>query len=243
MKTPTRVVNIHTHPGDVEVFCARPSVWRNPYVVGVDGNKEQVLELFVERLRRFPALVRAARKHLYGKRLGCYCAPKACHCHIWALVVEGCEPEHIDVIDLIRVHGAVDRVTPPVIASLKPKEVFVFGSNLRGLHGKGSALVARQKFGAELHVGEGPTGRSYALPTKREPYVYMALDEVRNHVDNFIKYATNHPQLVFLVVEVGCKNAGFTPAQIAPMFSTSPENVHLPRSFWDVINKGVSHDV
>lgn len=48
--------------------------------------------------------------------------------------------------------------TPDFITSLKDNEIFVFGSNLYGMHGGGAAHVAHQKFGAEWGVGVGKTG-------------------------------------------------------------------------------------
>lgn len=46
--------------------------------------------------------------------------------------------------------------------------IFVFGSNLAGIHGAGSARHAQKHHGAEWLVGSGPTGRAYAIPTKDE---------------------------------------------------------------------------
>lgn len=51
------------------------------------------------------------------------------------------------------------------ITKLKKNEIFVFGSNANGAHAGGAALTAFKKFGAELGVGEGPTGKCYAIPT------------------------------------------------------------------------------
>ncbi len=128
------------------------------------------------------------------------------------------------------------RVTPEVVRYLDPGHVFVFGSNLKGIHGAGAALVARRLFGAVPGVGEGPTGRCYALPTKRAPHDRMILDELRANVDRFLLHASRC-QLTFLVVEVGCNLAGFTPKQVAPMFAaavTMPK-VWLPERFWQLL--------
>ena len=57
------------------------------------------------------------------------------------------------------------RVTPEYITSLKPNEIFVFGSNIDGFHGGGAAYTAHKLFGAEWGVGVGPTGQCYAIPT------------------------------------------------------------------------------
>jgi hypothetical protein len=46
--------------------------------------------------------------------------------------------------------------------------IFVFGSNLSGIHGGGAARYAFDNLDAEWGVGEGITGRSYAIPTKEK---------------------------------------------------------------------------
>ena len=126
------------------------------------------------------------------------------------------------------------RVTPVHVSSLAEDEMIVFGSNKLGIHGIGSALYCRQNHGAEPGVGEGPTGKCYALPTKRTPHERATLDEVAQAVESFERFARQQVQTRFLVLEVGCKYAGFTPAQIAPLFAgcANLRNVCLPESFW-----------
>lgn len=90
---------------------------------------------------------------------------------------------------------------------------------------------ARQHFGASLKVTEGFKKRSYAIPT-----MGRTLNEIRECVDRFIKYAEDHQKETFMVIEIGCKKAGFTPKQIAPMFerAKSMSNVYLPKVFIEV---------
>ena len=57
------------------------------------------------------------------------------------------------------------RITPSWIDSLKENEIFVFGSNLAGMHGGGAARIARLHFGAVMGKGVGLQGQSYAIPT------------------------------------------------------------------------------
>ncbi len=106
--------------------------------------------------------------------------------------------------------------------------IFVFGANLRGIHGAGAAKYAREHFGAELGVGEGPTGRSYALPTKfvspEGTFETRKRLDVRDSIHRFLDYARQHPELKFKVTRVGCGLAGFIDRQIAPFFAGSPEN-------------------
>ena len=124
------------------------------------------------------------------------------------------------------------RIASDRIAELGENEIFVFGSNIQGAHGGGAAWYAHQKFGAEWGVGEGLTGRTYALPTMEGDA------SMKRAVDNFIACAKAHPELTFLVTAVGCGIAGYTPEEVAPLFreATSLENVYLPRVFWEVLS-------
>ena len=70
------VVNIRNSGYDV--LISRPSKWGNPFMVGRDGNREQVIRMYEIHVRRRPDLI-AALPELVGKRLGCYCKPEACH--------------------------------------------------------------------------------------------------------------------------------------------------------------------
>jgi hypothetical protein len=102
--------------------------------------------------------------------------------------------------------------------------IFVFGSNKLGIHGKGAAREARVKWGAGVGVGSGRTGNAYALPTKLTPWDTLPLEEIRNHVDVFLLYAQAHPELHFYITRVGCGLAGYTEAQIRPLFDGAPDN-------------------
>ena len=106
--------------------------------------------------------------------------------------------------------------------------IMVFGSNLRGAHGKGAALFAKMYKGVQYGVGEGPTGRAYALPTKDERIRSLPLPAIKIHVDKFLEYARANPAVRFQVTRVGCGLAGYTDKDIGPMFARSPENCDLP---------------
>ena len=125
-----------------------------------------------------------------------------------------------------------DRVTPDFITSLKPNEVFVFGSNLAGMHGGGAARIAHLYFGAVMGNGDGIQGQSYAIPTMQG-----GVDTIRPYVDKFIAYAKQHPDQHFLVTRIGCGIAGFSPDEIAPLFAEAAavENISLPEDFWEEI--------
>lgn len=104
-------------------------------------------------------------------------------------------------------------------------EVFVFGSNLAGIHGAGAAKVAAAKFGAQYGHGKGwqfsETGcHSYAIPTKDRNIRTISLEEIKIYVDKFIDI-TNDTFVLnkgYFVTRIGCGLAGYKDSQIAPMF-------------------------
>lgn len=126
------------------------------------------------------------------------------------------------------------RIAPDRIADLRENEIFVFGSNLAGMHAGGAARLAFRKFGAVWGQGVGLQGRSYAIPTMQE-----GVETIRPHVEAFIGFAREHPQLKFLVTQIGCGIAGFSPRQIAPLFESARhvENIFLPACFWDILGE------
>lgn len=118
--------------------------------------------------------------------------------------------------------------SPELIESLQPDEIFVFGSNRQGWHCGGAAAYARHLFGAVWGESVGRTGQCYAIPT-----MDGSIARIIPYVDEFITYAIAHPQLTFLVTEIGCGGAGYTASQIAPLFVKALDlpNVLLPQSF------------
>ncbi len=117
------------------------------------------------------------------------------------------------------------KISPAYITELSRCEIFVFGSNLEGQHYGGAARTAYEKFGAEWGVGEGPTGRCYAIPT-----MHGGIEEIKPYADRFLQYAKEHPMNRFLVTRVGCGIAGFKDEEIAPLFLEAIRipNVALP---------------
>lgn len=89
MTAPTTVINIHRHDGSPFVYIGRPSMWGNPFVIGKDGTREEVLAKYAARLAvklmgpkggTLASMIRG----LQGKQLGCFCKPQACHGDILA---------------------------------------------------------------------------------------------------------------------------------------------------------------
>jgi hypothetical protein len=114
-------------------------------------------------------------------------------------------------------------------------EIFVFGSNLAGRHGKGAALFAKEHHGAIYGKGWGRQGNSYAIPTKGYKLEVLPLTEIEKYVIIFLQYARDHQELIFKLTPIGCGLAGYTPEEIAPFFKDAPVNVHLPKEFQQVI--------
>ena len=103
-------------------------------------------------------------------------------------------------------------------------DIFVFGSNLAGIHGAGAAAHAHEKLGAEWGVGEGLTGECYALPTKDAHIQTLPLWFIKERVKVFLSIAEDSPSLTFLVTPIGTGLAGYTREEIAPMFKGAPSN-------------------
>lgn len=112
-----------------------------------------------------------------------------------------------------------------------PNRVFVFGSNEGGKHLAGAARHAYVSCGATWGVGEGHTGEAYAIPTLDAWLDQRSLDDIAQSVREFVRYAASRPEISFFVTRIGCGIAGFTDAQIAPMFANPPTNVELPEGW------------
>lgn len=110
-------------------------------------------------------------------------------------------------------------------------KIFVFGSNLAGLHGAGSAKEAFENWDAKWGVGVGRTGNAYAIPTKDHKIKKMSLNDIKPYIRDFISYAETHSELKFHVVKIGCGLAGFNEEQIKPLFANSPNNCILPEGW------------
>jgi hypothetical protein len=77
---------------------------------------------------------------------------------------------------------------------------------------------------------------SYAIPT-----VGVNIEQIKAGVERFIHFVSEHPELIFLVTNIGCsKKAKFSPEEIAPMFKAVADNpnVYLPKEFREVIESG-----
>ena len=110
-------------------------------------------------------------------------------------------------------------------------KIFVFGSNLAGRHGMGTALYAKKYYGAIYGQGQGLQGTSYAIPTKDENLVPLPLWKIEKYVLRFLNFAKDQKEFVFKVTPIGCGLAGYSPKEIAPFFKHRSDNVILPTEF------------
>lgn len=123
------------------------------------------------------------------------------------------------------------------------KEIFVFGSNLAGRHGKGAALYAQQHHGAIYGQGVGLQGESYTIPTKDVRIKTLPLYVIQGYVNEFFLFARSRKDLIFNVTRVGCGLAGYTDRDIAPLFADKIkypdlfQHVRLPKEWEEILGK------
>jgi hypothetical protein len=199
------------------VYIGRPSKWGNPFVIGRDGTRHEVVAKYRAYLLANPRLL-AALPELAGKDLVCWCAPEACHGDVLV--------ELANLTPSSETHGtrAVAQPASPAATT----EIFVFGSNEAGRHGKGAALHARKHYGAVYGAGFGRTGHAWAIPTKDAQLRTLPLERIAHYVRQFLVYAEQHPELMFKVTAIGTGLAGYTHEDIAPMFARAAANCRLP---------------
>lgn len=112
-----------------------------------------------------------------------------------------------------------------MITELKPNEIFVFGSNTAGIHGRGAAKQAVEHFGAQRRIGEGLTGQCYALPTLdahsgEERFLTQRTEvELIESIRLFYQCCADNPEKTFLLTKVGCGLAGYTEEYMKYLFS------------------------
>lgn len=123
-----------------------------------------------------------------------------------------------------------------IVVGLDQNEIFVFGSNLSGVHGAGAAKTAHLFFGAEMGKGVGLVNSTYAIPTKDENILTLPLDKIIPYIEDFKQFANENQHLKFILTRIGCGLAGYKDEEIGPLFKGSPNNVIFPNE-WLVYNK------
>lgn len=115
--------------------------------------------------------------------------------------------------------------------------IFVFGSNELGIHKRGAAKFALDYCEAILGKGHGLQGYSYAIPTKKTPYITLSLEKIKKYVDIFREFALNNSHINFHITPIGTGLAGYKHTDIAPMFKNMPTNCFLPLEWIDLNEK------
>ena len=119
--------------------------------------------------------------------------------------------------------------------------IFVFGSNLSGVHGAGAAKYAVDHYGARMGQGIGLHGQSYAIPTKGHLIETLPIPLIWAHVGDFKDIAASYPSTIFRVTQIGCGLAGYTAEQIAPMFKSAPKNCQFDTSWKSWIGENYTY--
>lgn len=139
------------------------------------------------------------------------------------------------------------RAAPQHIGGLEPNQVFVFGANTEGKHGKGAARAAfgEGRFRYDGSIGkwavygqgrglmQGHEGMSYGIVTKdlKAGERSIPLAEIESQIDELIQFAQSRTDLEFLVTPFGTALAGYSHAEIARLWQgkSIPGNVRLPQ--------------
>jgi len=125
-----------------------------------------------------------------------------------------------------------------VIVKLKQNQIFVFGSNTQGRHGKGAALQAR-KFGAIYGQASGLQGQTWAIITKdltKKVHPSISREKIREQIEELYKYAREHPELEFLIAySTGPNLNGYTPEEMGEMFGGPPDNIVFETNFYKLV--------
>lgn len=140
--------------------------------------------------------------------------------------------------------SAIQRKTySGMIQNLAPNQVFVFGSNTQGKHGKGAALTAKNKFGAIYGQAEGPQGQSYAIITKdltKNTHPSRTPEQIKEQIHNLYEYARENPDKEFLVAYSGkgTNLNAYSNQEMADMFSSEPipNNIVFEQEFNELIS-------
>lgn len=114
--------------------------------------------------------------------------------------------------------------------------IFVYGANTQGRHGKGAALYAMQHHGA-IYGKVGLVGNSYGIITKelRKNKPVITLDHIDFEIDLLIVIANEHPEHIFMCTPFGTGLAGFTHSEMKVLWSKKviPTNIVLPAEWKD----------
>lgn len=137
-----------------------------------------------------------------------------------------------------------------MITELEPNQVFVFGSNTQGKHGKGAALMARQKFGAVYGQAEGPQGQSYGIITKdltSSIQPSRTKEQIVEQIEKLYEYARKNKDKEFLIAYsgTGTNLNYYSNEQMAEMFAIAPipGNIVFEEEFSKLVFSSVDKEI
>lgn len=79
---------VHCKKSNYDVYIGRPSDWGNPFVIGKDGDRADVIRKYRNWIMRQPDLLARVKKELQGQRIACWCKPEACHGDVLAEIAD-----------------------------------------------------------------------------------------------------------------------------------------------------------
>jgi ABC-type uncharacterized transport system ATPase subunit len=131
-----------------------------------------------------------------------------------------------------------------LIKKLEPNQIFVFGSNTRGIHGAGAALFAMNNFGAIYGQARGLQGQSYAIITKdltKDIHPSISREIICKQIDDLYIFARHTQKYDFLIAYCADNNnlCGYSSEELAEMFARAdiPENIVFEEEFLKLVNK------
>ena len=143
------------------------------------------------------------------------------------------------------IHKDMRKTYTGFLISLLPNQYFVFGSNTQGRHGKGSALMAMQRFGAIYGQAYGLQGNSYAIVTKdltKKEHPSIPEHNIVSQIEKLYEFAKAHPENEYYIAYKANSVPlnGYTPLQMATFFSFwglnyIPDNIVFEDKFQSLI--------
>ena len=128
------------------------------------------------------------------------------------------------------------------VTYLHDNQIFVFGSNTQGRHGKGAALTARLRFGAIYGNPEGIQGKSFAIITKdltKKVHPSRTTAQIISQINKLYEYATLHPDKEF-IIPYKCSDYNlnaYSSEDMAKMFASIviPQNIVFDKLFYELV--------
>lgn len=138
-----------------------------------------------------------------------------------------------------------------VVTELTDNQIFVFGSNTQGRHGKGAALTAKEKFGAVYGQASGLQGKSYAIVTKdltKKVHPSIPLTFIIEQIKDLYIFALCTTDTDYLISYTNTPTLNQYPIEfIAMSFARAaqfndyeiPSNIIFNKEFGDIVLEGL----